>query len=200
MVAPELFHRTIPRLCAQTWRACAIPERTAAAHARRGLQQGVRRLSTALSPIPGDKLPSLRPDLIHRDAPAGRLIRKHPDGATPRPAWRTAISPPAIHSLIPSLCAQALDIAGFLSDSRKPAAALARSGHPPACAQLHPQLSGISTRHRALAEKRATGRRPRRPRDGPTYPHAAHRTIPAICAQAPDAAAFLTRHEKAPGH
>ena len=200
MVAPELFHRTIPRLCAQTRRACAITERTAAAHASRGLQQEVRRLSTALSPIPGDIAANPQSGLIHRHAPAGRLIRKRPGGCRPCPAWLTAISPPAVHSLIPSLCAQRLDIAGFLSETREPSAALARSGHPPACAQLHPQLSGISTRHRALAEKRATGRRPRRPRDGPTYPHAAHRTIPAICAQAPDAAAFLTRHEKAPGH
>ena len=148
MVAPELFHRTIPRLCAQTWRACAIPERTAAAHARLGLQQGVRRLSTALSPIPGDIVASPRPGLIHRKAPASQLIRKHPGFCRPRPAWHAATSPPTIHSFIPSLCAQALDIAGFLSDSRKPAAALACSGHPPACPQLHPQLPGISTGRR----------------------------------------------------
>lgn len=159
MVAPELFHRTIPKLCAQPRRACAIPERTAAAHATRGLQQGVRRLSTALSPFPGDIVASLRPSLIHRKAPASRLIRKRPGCCKPRPAWRTAISPPAIHSFIPSLCAQALDIAGFLSDSRKPAAALACSGHPPACPQLHPQLQGISTgrRHWLKIVQEATG-------------------------------------------
>lgn len=158
MVAPELFHRAIPRHCAQPRRACAIPEQTAAVHARPGLQQGVRRLSTALSPFPGDIVANPRPGLIHRHAPAGRLIRKHPGGATPRPAWHAATSPPAIHSFIPSLCAQALDIAGFLSDSRKPAATLACSAHPPACPQLHPQLSGISTgtRHWLKIVQRAT--------------------------------------------
>src|SRR5690606_38787417 len=77
-------------------------------------------------------------ELIHRGAPDGRLIRKHSAAPQPRRAWLAAVNPPAIHSFIPSLCAQALDIAGFLSESREPAAALACSDHPPACAQLHP--------------------------------------------------------------
>jgi hypothetical protein len=109
-----------------------------------GLHDGLPRLSTTLSPVVGDIAARPRGDVIHRGMAAAPLRKNRPDRPRPHRAWGAALDPRAIHSFIPGLCAQPIDIAGFLSDAPKPSARLARSGHPPACPQPHPQLPGIS--------------------------------------------------------
>jgi len=195
-VVPSLFHRSIPSLCAQGARPCAFPERLPAARVNAGLRPVLPSLSTALSPAIGDSVARRRRAFIHRLP----LHKERPVRRSPRRAWAAAADPRAIHSFIPGLCAQALDPAGFLSDAREPAPALAWRGHPPACPQADPQLTGISRPAGQLLRNQPTGFDPRPPWPEATYPHAAHRTIPAICAQAVETAVFLIRHEKAPGH